>query len=86
MRLIPLQILTSERAILAAYRGGTHRGMKNHALSEAPTQRPAPTNAATPKALTSAGPTAAITDPISAVATRLPVRATALFNPDAAPT
>ena len=63
-----------------------HRDIKNHALSAAPTQSAAPTNAATPNALTSAGPAADITDPINAVAVSPPVRATALFNPDAAPT
>jgi hypothetical protein len=64
----------------------SHRGRKNHALSEAPRQSTAPTNTATPNALTSAGPAADITDPINAVAVSPPVRATALFNPDAPPT
>ncbi len=40
----------------------------------------------TPKALESAGPFAPSTGPSSAVAIRPPVRATALFSPDADPT
>lgn len=60
--------------------------MKTKALSDAPAHSAAPTIVATPKALTSAGPAADITAPISAVATNPPVRATALFSPDAAPT
>jgi hypothetical protein len=36
-------------------------------------------------AVISAGPFAAMTDPISAVTTRPPVRATALLKPDADP-
>src|ERR1700726_1258489 len=45
----------------------------------------APIAAATPKAESRAGPEDAITGPIRAVATNPPVRATALFSPDAAP-
>jgi hypothetical protein len=45
----------------------------------------APIAAATAKAESKAGPDDAITGPIRAVATNPPVRATALFSPDAAP-
>ena len=49
-------------------------------------QSAAPAAAATPNAFKSASPDAIITEPISAVATNPPVRATVLLSPDAAPT
>jgi hypothetical protein len=55
------------------------------ALAAAAEQMTAPIAAATPKAESSAGPDDAITGPIRAVATNPPVRAAALFSPDAAP-
>jgi hypothetical protein len=55
------------------------------ALAAAAAQMTAPIAAATPKAESKAGPDDAITGPIKAIATNPPVRATALFNPDAAP-
>ena len=55
------------------------------ALAAATEQMTAPIAAATPKAESKAGPDDAITGPIRAVATNPPVRATALFSPDAAP-
>jgi hypothetical protein len=55
------------------------------ALAAATEQMTAPIAAATPKAESNAGPDDAITGPIRAVATNPPVRATALFSPDAAP-
>jgi len=55
------------------------------ALSAAAAQMKAPITAAVPKAENKAGPVDAKTGPIRAVATRPPVRATALFNPDATP-
>jgi hypothetical protein len=55
------------------------------ALAAAAKQITAPIAAATPKAESKAGPDDAITGPIRAVAINPPVRATALFSPDAAP-
>jgi len=55
------------------------------ALAAATKQTTAPIVAAMPKAESKAGPDDANTGPIRAVATNPPVRATALFNPDAAP-
>src|ERR1700692_1537442 len=55
------------------------------ARAEASEQVTAPIAAATPKAESNAGPDDAITGPIRAVATNPPVRAAALFSPDAAP-
>jgi hypothetical protein len=59
--------------------------IKVAALADAATQTTAPIIAATPNAEGKAGPEAAITGPMRAVATRPPVRATALLSPDAAP-
>src|SRR5712672_3629485 len=65
---------------------GFLRGAINvKALAAATEQMTAPIAAATPKAESSASPEDAITGPIRAVATNPPVRATALFSPDAAP-
>jgi hypothetical protein len=55
------------------------------ALAAATKQMTAPIAAATPKAESKAGPDDAITGLMRAVATNPPVRATALFSPDAAP-
>ena len=55
------------------------------ALAAATEQRTAPIAAAIPKAESKADPDDAITGPIRDVATNPPVRATALFSPDAAP-
>jgi hypothetical protein len=55
------------------------------ALAATTGQMTAPIAAATPKAERNADPDDAITGPIRAVATNPPVRATALFSPDAAP-
>ena len=55
------------------------------ALAAAAAQMTAPITAATPKAESKADPDDAITGPIRDVATSPPVRATALFSPDAAP-
>ena len=55
------------------------------ALAAANEQMTAPMAAATSKAESKVGPVDAITGPIRAVATNPPVRATALFSPDAAP-
>ena len=55
------------------------------ALAAATEQMTAPIAAATSKAESKAYPDDAITGPIRAVATNPPVRATALFSPDAAP-
>jgi len=62
------------------------RETSKNALKEAPKQSAAPTAAAPSKAARSDGPLATITEPMRAVATNPPVRATALFNPEAAPT
>ena len=59
--------------------------IKAAALSAAAAQMKAPIAAAMPKAENKADPVDAKTGPIRAVATRPPVRATALFNPDATP-
>jgi hypothetical protein len=56
-----------------------------NALAAAAAQITAPIAAATPKAGSNAGADDAITGPIRAIATNPPVRATALFRPDAAP-
>jgi hypothetical protein len=61
------------------------RAINVKALAAAVEQMTAPIAAATPKAESKAGPDDAITGPIRAVATNPPVRATALFSPDAAP-
>jgi hypothetical protein len=55
------------------------------ALAAATEQMTAPIAAATPKAESKAAPDDAITGPTRAVATNPPVRATALFSPDAVP-
>ena len=55
------------------------------ALAAANEQMTAPIAAAAPKAESKPGPDDAITGPIRAVAINPPVRATALFSPDAAP-
>ena len=55
------------------------------ALAAATEQMTAPIAAAIPKAESKAGPDDAITGPIRAVATNPPIRATALFSPDATP-
>src|SRR5216684_2480724 len=62
------------------------RETSKNALKEAPKQSAAPTAAAPSKAARSDGPLATITEPMRDVATNPPVRATALFNPEAAPT
>src|SRR6266404_746748 len=62
------------------------RETSRNALKEAPKQSAAPTAAAPSKAARSDGPFATITEPMRDVATNPPVRATALFNPEAAPT
>jgi uncharacterized protein (DUF427 family) len=85
-----LIVIRSTRTTLKEARGTSQlhdwREISRNALNDAPTQSAAPTAAAQPKATRSDGPLATITEPMRAVATNPPVRATALFNPEAAPT
>src|SRR5436190_24026573 len=62
-----------------------HRSISANALSAAAAHVAAPISIAAWKAAHSSAPAAASTAPSSAVAIRPPVRATALFNPDADP-
>ena len=62
-----------------------HRSISAKMLSAAAAHVAAPTSIAVWKATHSSSPSAASTAPRSAVATRPPVRATALFRPDADP-
>jgi hypothetical protein len=57
--------------------------IQKKALNDAATHVAAPTIAARSNADRNAGPEAIMTDPMSAVATSPPVRATALLNPEA---
>ena len=64
---------------------GEGKFIQRKALNDAARHVTAPTIAAISSAVRNAGPEAIMTDPISAVATSPPVRATALLNPEADP-
>jgi hypothetical protein len=75
----------SKVIIVAPMVGISPPGRSVAAHAAAAKQRTAPIAAAISKAESKADPDDAITGPIRAVATNPPVRATALFRPDAAP-